>query len=237
MRCIAIDDEPLALIQLEGYIRRTPFLELAGSCSNALHAVSRIEELRPDLVLVDIQMPDMNGLDLVRSLSFRPMLIFTTAYSEYALEGFRADALDYLLKPFSHAEFMHAAEKAFRQFRLMKLEKQNRNNGPGQIIVKSEYKLIQLNLAAITHVESRSEYLRIYSENLHPIMTLGSMKSILNRLPGDAFMRVHRSYIINLDKITSVGRNQVILNNQFRIPVGDQYKKAFKSYLNLRLHK
>jgi two-component system LytT family response regulator len=232
MNCIAIDDEPLALTQLTGYIEKTPFLQLAAACHSALDSLPILTRERIDLLFIDIQMPDINGLDFVRSLRRKPLLIFVTAYSEYALDGFRVDAFDYLLKPIGYPDFLYSAEKAYRQYRLSSEHESGVENTPERFFVKSEYKTVPIDIQSITHIESRSEYLRIYSDAAPAVMTLGNMKSIEDKLPPDRFMRVHRSYIVNLRKITTVERGHLLLNGKIRIPVGEQYKEAFRSYLS-----
>jgi two-component system LytT family response regulator len=236
MRCIAIDDEPLALAQLTAYIAKTPFLQLTAACTNALEVVQLLVEKDVDLLFVDINMPDMNGLDLVRSLPYKPLLIFTTAYAEYALDGFRVDALDYLLKPIGYPAFAHSAEKAFRQYNLLSAQAEAKaGNASESLFVKSGYKMVQINPSTITHIESRSEYLRIYTLTAPPVMTLGSLKSIEEKLPTSLFMRIHRSYIINLQKIVSIERSFVILQGAIRVSIGEQYKESFRAYLSRRL--
>jgi two-component system LytT family response regulator len=226
MRCIAIDDEPPALAQLTDYIAKTPFLCLAAACHSAVDSIPLLTEGKIDLLFIDIQMPDINGLDFVRSLHRKPPVIFVTAYSEYALDGFRVDAFDYLLKPIGYPDFLHAAEKAYRRHKLCTPE-----SAPDYFFVKSEYKTIPIEIQSITHIESRSEYLRIYTETTPPIMTLGNMKSIEERLPSGRFMRVHRSWIVHLQKITFVERNHILIQHKARIPVGEQYREAFRNYL------
>jgi two-component system LytT family response regulator len=232
MQCIAIDDEPLALAQIKDYITKTPFLRLAAAYVSAIDSIPVLAEDAIDLLFVDINMPDMNGLDFVRSIRHKPLVIFTTAHSEYALDGFRVDAFDYLLKPVGYPDFLRSAEKAFRQYNLLK----KGNEAPPdteseRFFVKSEYKLVPVEIAAISYIESRSEYLRIYCENSPPIMTLGNMKSIEDKLPSDRFMRIHRSYIINLQKITTVERSHILLSGNIRIPIGEQYKDVFRDYI------
>jgi two-component system LytT family response regulator len=232
MRCIAIDDEPLALAQLTGYIKKTPFLELAAAFPSAVDALTYLADGAIDLLFVDINMPDMNGLDLVRSLSCKPLIIFTTAYSQYAIDGFRLDAFDYLLKPFGYPDFICSAEKAYRQYNLLQKEHLTPGaDGQERFFVKSEYKLMPVEISGITHIESRSEYLRIYTETTSPVMTLSNMKSMEERLPAGRFMRVHRSYIVNLQKITAVERSHLFLNGAIQLPIGEQYKEAFRNYL------
>ncbi len=229
MRCIAIDDEPLALSQITGYVTKTPFLELVAACPGAFAAKALLDEQKIDLLFVDINMPDLNGLDFVRSLQPCPLVIFTTAYSEYAIDGFKVDALDYLLKPISYPDFLRAAEKAQRQYTL--LNAVERDATPAELFVHSEYKIRCIPMDDIIYIESRGEYLRIYTESGVPVMTLGSLKAMEKRLPPVKFMRVHRSYIINLQKITVVERRHVKLTSGTLIPVGEQHWGCFKLFL------
>lgn len=226
MRCVAIDDEPLALKQITGYIERTPFLELAAAYAGAVEAVGRLGGSEFDLLFVDIDMPGLNGLDFVRSMPCRPMVIFTTAYSEYAIDGFRLDATDYLLKPIGYPDFLRAAEKAYRRFRIAPAAE-----SPERIFVKSEYKTVPVTIASISHIESMGEYIRIYAHGEKPVTTLGSIRSMAEKLPSGSFMRVHRSYLVNLRSIAAVERGVIITADGTRVPVGDQYKDAFRDYL------
>ncbi len=229
IRCIAIDDEPLALSQITGYIEKTSFLELGASCHNALQAMDILTKGGIDLIFVDINMPDLSGMDLVKSLTQKPLVVFTTAYSEYALEGFRVDALDYLLKPISYADFFKSATKALRSFEVMT----GKENGAESqhLFVKTDYKMVQIDINTITHIESQNEYIRIFFENEKPIMTLLSMKSIGERLPADRFMRVHRSYLVNLKKIAIVTKSSVMIGKH-HIPIGNQYKENIHAYID-----
>jgi len=178
--CIAIDDEPLALKQIAKYIDRTPYLVLMEQFESALQAISFLQENEIDLMFVDINMPDLSGMDFVKSLNNPPKVIFTTAYSEYALEGFRVDAIDYLLKPIGYSDFLRAANKA--KERIIPKVSANTKIESNQkfLFIKSEYKVLRINLADIKYIESMSEYLRIHIENQHPIMTLMSMKKWKN---------------------------------------------------------
>lgn len=235
IKCIAIDDEPLALKQVAAYIKNLPFLELEAQCSGAFEALEVLEQQPIDLMFVDINMPDLNGLEFVKSLTQKPLLIFTTAYSEYALEGFKVDALDYLLKPFSFVEFSKAATKARAQFELM----QNLQKAPEKLesnddflFIKSEYKLLRINLSDILYIEGMKEYVRIHLTGQKPVMTLLSMKSLEAKLPIAKFMRVHRSYIVNLEKVTTVERFCIVYGDKTRIPVSDNYKEKFQEFLD-----
>lgn len=238
LRCLAIDDEPLALAQITGYIKKVPFLELVDSCRDAFSALNVLSKTNIDLIFVDINMPDLNGLDFVKSLTTRPIVIFTTAYSEYAIDGFRVDALDYLLKPFSYKDFLKSANKALQQYEMQAISKE----GPGRIsantgeeeflFVKADYKIIKIKISEIKYIESQSEYVKIYQLNEKPIMTLLSLKSIEERLPSNSFMRVHRSYIVNLSLVKEVSRAGIVFETKAIVPVGEQYKEKFNEYIN-----
>ncbi|HEY9115069.1 MAG TPA: LytTR family DNA-binding domain-containing protein [Bacteroidales bacterium] len=229
--CIAIDDEPLALRQIAGYIEKTPFLELAATFESALEALNFLNNNRIDLMFVDIQMPDLSGMDLVKSLDEKPEIIFTTAFSEYAVEGFKVDALDYLLKPLDYASFLKAANKAQSHFERMKIGSEELNTNANHLFIKSDYKIIRLELDKILYIEGMREYVRIHLENAKPVMTLISMKKIEQKLPSSHFMRVHRSFIVNLDKITTIEKSRIIFDKEY-IPVSEQYKEAFQKFID-----
>ena len=230
--CIAIDDEPLALKQIAKYIDKTPFLAMMEKFESALQAISYLQENDVDLMFVDINMPDLNGMDFVKSLNNPPKVIFTTAYSEYALEGFRVDAIDYLLKPIGYSDFLKAAEKAKERISPKVTANTQIESNEKFLFIKSEYKVLRINLSDIKYIESKSEYLRIYVENQQPIMTLMSMKKMEKFLPENSFMRIHRSFIVNLNKITTVERNRIIFDKDVYIPVSEQYKPKFQKYLS-----
>ncbi|WP_372773769.1 LytR/AlgR family response regulator transcription factor [Mangrovibacterium sp.] len=235
IRCIAIDDEPLALMQVVSYISKLPYLELVAQCSNAIEALEVINQQPVDLMFVDINMPDLNGLEFVKSLTQKPLLVFTTAYGEYALEGFKVDALDYLLKPFSFADFSKAAGKAKIQFEFMNQAQQKQSttdDSNNYLFIKSEYKLLRVNIDDILYIEGMKEYVRIHLNDQKPVMTLLSMKSLEARLPETKFMRVHRSYIVNLEKVTAVERLTIIFGDKVRIPVSDNCKEKFQHFLD-----
>jgi DNA-binding LytR/AlgR family response regulator len=232
IRCLAIDDEPLALKQIRTYIQKTPFLELVSVCNNAFDAMKFLQEGNINLMFVDINMPDLSGMDFVKSLPERPFIIFTTAYSEYAVEGFRVDAVDYLLKPFGYTDFLKAANKVRNLVELADHKTDPAKSVPDHLFVKSEYKLIRIELSQIKYIESMHEYIRIHFVNDKPIMTLMSMKSIEELLPPDRFMRVHRSFIVSKDKVKVIERNRIIFENSVYIPVSDQYRDKFQEFLN-----
>lgn len=231
--CIIVDDEPLALSLIEGYVLKTPFLMLKGKCFNAIEALTLAGTENIDLFFLDIQMPELNGIEFSRLLPEKSKIIFTTAFSNYAIEGFRVNALDYLLKPFNYEEFLTAAIKARNWFDL-KENQRNPESGDNSdfIFVKSEYKQIKINLNDVLYFEGLKDYIKIWILNQEkPVLTLMSLKSLEEKLPSGKFMRVHRSYIIALDKIQSIERGQVIINN-LRITVAEQYKNPFHQFIS-----
>ena len=231
INCIAIDDEPLALKQITSYIEKTPFLILQNSFESAIDALSFLQENNVELMFVDINMPDLNGMDFVKSLENPPKIIFTTAYSEYALEGFKVDALDYLLKPIDYAAFLKASNKAKSWFDLQSSKPEQINSNDDFLFIKSEYKILRVKLNDIKYIEGMREYVRIHLTNEKPIMTLLSMKAVEQQLPSANFMRVHRSYIVNLKMITTIERNRIVFDKVY-IPVSEQHKEAFQQFIN-----
>lgn len=229
IRCLAIDDEPLALQQIAAYINKVPFLELAAQCHSALEARQFLSDERVDAIFCDINMPDLNGMDFVKSLTAPPLVVFTTAYSEYAIEGFKVNAVDYLLKPFGMQEFMRAANRLQERLSVPASAPAETDD---TLFLKTDYRIVKVNIPDIRYVEAMSEYLKVWIEGeAKPIITLLSMKKMEERLP-DNFMRVHRSYIINLDKIQEVNKNRVIMDADTYLPIGDLYKDAFQAYLD-----
>lgn len=229
IRCLAIDDEPLALQQIAAYINKVPFLELAAQCQSALEARQFLSDERVDAIFCDINMPDLNGMDFVKSLTAPPLVVFTTAYSEYAIEGFKVNAVDYLLKPFGMQEFMRAANRLQERLSVPASAPAETDD---TLFLKTDYRIVKVNIPDIRYVEAMSEYLKVWIEGeAKPIITLLSMKKMEERLP-DNFMRIHRSYIINLDKIQEVNKNRVIMDADTYLPIGDLYKEAFQAYLD-----
>ena len=234
IKCLAIDDEPLALEQLANYIKKIPFLELVARCQSALDAREIMECEVIDAIFCDINMPDLNGMDFVKSLAVPPMVVFTTAYSEYAVEGFKVDAVDYLLKPFGLADFQRAANKVKVRYDLMNTAVVSTVDEDNAIFLKTEYKVVRLSISDIRYVEGMSEYLKIHVEGQpKPLIVLLSMKKMEERLP-NSFMRIHRSYIINLKKIQEVNKNRVIMDRDTWLPIGDNYKEQFQDYINTK---
>ena len=232
LKTIAIDDEPLALRLVSDYIGKTPFLELTGEFDNPLDAIDFLSTQSVDLIFVDIQMPDLTGIEFIRSLEAAPKIVFTTAYEKYALEGFKLNALDYLLKPFSYEEFLKAAQKA------RKLSEMEVNSIPSIeannqfLFLKSEYKIRRINFNDILYIEGLKDYIKVYTTGEDkPVLSLNSMKSLEQKLPENKFMRVHRSFIVNLDRIDTIERSRIIFGKTY-IPVSDQYRDKFQEYLD-----
>lgn len=232
IKCLSIDDEPLALQQIGAYIEKTPFLETVALCQSAFEALKYLSDNEVDLMFVDINMPDLNGMDFVKSLTQKPKIVFTTAYSEYAMEGFQVDAIDYILKPISYAIFLKAANKAKIWFELNRKQTETIQTTVDCIFVKSEYKLIRIHLSEIKYIESSNEYIQIHLINDAPITTLIRLKTIEEQLPKDKFMRVHRSFIVNLDKVKVIERNRIIFDHNIFIPVGDLYRDSFQAFID-----
>ena len=234
IKCLAIDDEPLALEQLANYIKKIPFLELVARCQSALDAREIMDCEVIDAIFCDINMPDLNGMDFVKSLAVPPMVVFTTAYSEYAVEGFKVDAVDYLLKPFGLADFQRAANKVKARYDLINTAVVSTVDEDNAIFLKTEYKVVRLSISDIRYVEGMSEYLKIHVEGQpKPLIVLLSMKKMEERLPR-FFMRIHRSYIINLKKIQEVNKNRVIMDKDTGLPIGENYKEQFQDYINTK---
>lgn len=239
LKCIAIDDEPLALRQLKSYIEKIPYLELTATCNNALEAQQLLASQHVDLIFVDINMPDLSGVEFVRSLVDRPMVIFTTAYSEYAVEGFKLDAVDYLLKPFSFADFSRSAGKANSLYELRHNQRAGEPEATPEalpkdkeyISVKADYKVSLVKISNIVYLESEGEYVRMHLNDGTTITTLFRLKNMEAALPSDMFMRVHRSYIVNLRCIKGYVRGRVFLSDTEYVPIGENYKESFQHYI------
>jgi two-component system, LytTR family, response regulator LytT len=238
IKCIAVDDEPLALALVCKFIGQTSFLDLVGKFENAIEALGFVNLHEVDLIFLDIQMPDLSGMELARVLDYKsaakkPKIIFTTAYNQFAIEGYKVNAMDYLLKPFGYEDFLKAATKAFQHFN----QESNQSIAPAPkfeeyIFLKVEYQLVKVMLNEITHVEAYKDYVKVFLVNKpYPILSLTSMKNMEDMLPKDKFMRIHRSFIIALDHIESTSRNIVTIGNK-QINVSDNYKEAFMNFLS-----
>jgi DNA-binding LytR/AlgR family response regulator len=248
---MAIDDEPLALQQIVTYINKVPFLELTAQCQSALEARQFLEQDTVDAIFCDINMPDLNGMDFIKSLVTPPMVVFTTAYAEYAVEGFKVNAVDYLLKPFGLQDFQRAANRLKDRLSPKLGDDRGLNKGnissssdpqppnlggleDDTIFLKTEYRIVKVSISDICYIEGMSEYLKVHVEGeSKPIITLLSMKKIEERLP-DYFMRIHRSYIVNLKRIQEVNKNRIIMDKETYLPIGDMYKDTFQQYLDTK---
>lgn len=232
--CLIVDDEPLAIQLLTRYVAQTPFLQCEAKCSSAIEAKEILNTAKIDLIFMDIQMPELNGIEFSRTLSKDIKIIFTTAFDNYALEGFKVNALDYLLKPFNYEEFLIAANKAREWYEMIQLKKNSATEEAANFIfVKSEYKQVKIDLNEVLYFEGLKDYVKIWLKGIvKPILTIMSLKSLENQLPVAKFMRVHRSFIIALDKIQLVERGQVIMQNSVHVKIADQYKEKFQSFIS-----
>lgn len=230
LKCAIVDDEPLALNLLESYISKTPFLELVGKYSSAVQAMDDLPDKHVDLLFLDIQMPELNGLEFSKMVDTHTRIVFTTAFDQYAIDGYKVNALDYLLKPISYIDFLQAANKAVQWFELLQQPREEIE----RIFVKSDYKLVQVELKNILYIEGLKDYIKIYEEDVpKPILSLMSMKSMEELLPSSRFMRVHRSYIVQKDKIRIIDRGRIVFGKNY-IPISDSYKQAFQDFLDKR---
>lgn len=226
IRCLAIDDEPMALKKLENYIGKTPFLELAGCCDSPFEAMQRMSEEPADAVFIDINMPDLNGLEFIASLSRPPMTVFTTAYAEYAVESYRLSAVDYLLKPFDFADFQRAADKLLQRFKSSQPSAQDADC----LLVKDGYKYVNIRIADILYAGAMGDYVRIYLAEGKPVTASISLRQLKERLP-EHFFQIHRSYIVNMNLIREVERSCIVVDKEVRLSVGENYRKDFQDYL------
>lgn len=240
LNCIAVDDEPLALGLVCKFIEQTPFLNLVGQYPSAVEALKAIHSKKIDLIYLDIQMPDLNGIELARVIGKgpdTPRIIFTTAFEQFSLEGYKVDALDYLLKPFNYEEFLRTATKAHSYFELINrpapapamIESENADDQ--YLFLKVEYQWLRIALDDILYIEGLKDYVKVHLKNEEKgVLSLTSLKDLEEKLPSRRFMRVHRSFIVALDKITSMTRNSLQIGKR-NITVGDQYKNAFNQFV------
>lgn len=240
LRTLIIDDEPIALEKLRKYASKVPFIELAGECRSGIEAIGIISKEAIDVVFTDINMPDMSGLDFISSLTNPPLVVFITAYAEYAVESYKLSAVDYLLKPYGFADFQRAANKVLDQYLLRsgsgsgitaKNEPSPKENGENSIFIKVDYRYVRVNLADIRYIKGYGEYLQIYTvSNPAPLLTLSSFNSIKEKLPAN-FLQVHRSFVVNMNCVESINKNRIIMDADTYIPVGESYKDTFQAYL------
>lgn len=234
LRCAIIDDEPLALGLLESYVKKTPVLTLCGTYSSAVQAMESLPENPVDLLFLDIQMPELNGLEFSRMVSNDTRIVFTTAFNQYAIDGYRVNALDYLLKPISYADFMEAVNKAVCWFELQqKVDSTPPAENVGKYIyVKSDYKLVQIELDKILYIEGLKDYIKIHIEGTgKPVLSLISMRAMEEKLPASQFIRVHRSFIVQKQKIKIIDKGRIIFGKDY-VPISDSYKQELQNYVN-----
>ena len=227
LKCVAIDDEPLALELIKNYVARFTELEMLQTFEDAISAAEFIRSTPVDILFVDINMPDITGLDLVRSLEEKPIIIFTTAHKKFAIDGFELDAIDYLLKPISFERFTKAVAKALEYARY---KNKTSNEETESLFVYSEYRLIKIRLNEIEYIESLEDYIRIHLVNAKPVLTLIPLKKVLEKLPAEKFRRIHRSYIVAIDKVNSVLNRKVRLHSSTELPVSDSYTSFIKDW-------
>lgn len=238
LSCALVDDEPLALSLLESYAAQTPFLEMRGAYANAIEAMEGLKANPVDLLFLDIQMPGLSGLDFSKMLPPDTRIVFTTAFSQYAVDGYRVNALDYLLKPVSYADFLSAARRAEEWFRLKRGEGTAAAVAPAgdadSFFVKSDYKLVRIRFSEILYIEGLKDYVKIYLENAQrPLLSLMSMHAVEEALPPARFYRIHRSFIVNMEKVSVVERGQIVFGDK-RLPVSDSYKERVTEYVTRR---
>lgn len=242
LTCAIIDDEPLAISLLESYVNKTPFLELSGKYNSAVNALPILSKEPVDLLLLDIQMPELNGMEFSRILKADTRIIFTTAFSQYALDSYKVNALDYLLKPISYPDFLKSANKALQWYGLLRnstaeppvAPPAQEKNEIESIFVKTEYKLMQIELRKIQYIEGLKDYVKIFVEGEpHPILSLVSMKTMEDMLPANRFIRVHRSFIVQPEKIKVIERGRIVFGKEY-IPISDNYKQKFMEFLAQR---
>ena len=228
IRCIAIDDEPMALEKLKAYIGKIPFLKLVALCESPFEAMPLLAEQQADAMFIDINMPDLNGMDFIASLPVPPLIVFTTAYAEYAVSSYQFSAVDYLLKPFDFATFQRAVNKLYKQF----ASAGNIETGDDDTIyVKVDYRYVNIRIADIVYVKGMSEYVRLFIAGGKPLTAYISMKQLKERLPS-YFLQVHRSYIVNMRRVREIERMRIVVDEETRIPVSENYKKEFLDYLD-----
>jgi len=224
LKCIAIDDEDLALELLEDNIGKVPYLQLVAKCSNAFEALKILQEQQVDLIFLDIQMPGLTGLQFIQSLPSKPMTILITAYEKYALQGFNLDVTDYLVKPVSFDRFLKACNKAWELHELKTAKTKDPGNNPGYFFVNVDYKLLKIVTADIVWVEGLKDYIKIHlKSSQRPVVTRMSMKAMEEELPAAGFIRIHKSYIVSVDSITAVMKNSVFIGD-LELPVGENYR-------------
>lgn len=233
MNCLAIDDEPLALNIIEDYANKIPYLNLIEKCSNAFDALNLMQQHKIDLIFLDIEMPHLSGIDFLQSIEKRPYIIFTTAYPDYAVQGFELNATDYLLKPIEFNRFLKAVNKVYELYNLHREDTvsvaqaphREISSAPDYLLIKVEYATVKVEFNSILYIEGLKDYVKIHAGS-KPLLTKSTMKNIEEKLPSNMFTRVHKSFVVNLSQIESIENNRILINGR-RIPIGSQYKNSF----------
>lgn len=238
LTCAIVDDEPLARALLESYVRKTPFLTLRGQFESASSALHELISDPVDVVFLDIQMPDLNGIQFCHMIPTVTRVIFTTAFSEYAVDGFRVNALDYLKKPINYSEFLESVNKALVWFNQTATVDQpntlTENNGSSQggfIYVKSGYRLVQISLDKLLYAEGVKDYVKIFIEDGEPVMSIMSLKNLEEKLPAPRFKRIHRSFLVQMNKVNSISKSVLTIGST-ELPIGESYKEELQRYVN-----
>ena len=233
IKTLIIDDEPISLEKLKSYVSKVPFLELTGECESAMDAIKILSETQVDAIFTDINMPDLNGLEFVSSLSNPPIVVFITAYAQYAVESYKLAAVDYLLKPYGFADFQRSANKVLEFYNSRHGGKPAETPSNDSIFVKVDYRFLRIALSEITYIKGYGEYLQIFlSSTPTPVLTLSSFAGIMERL-NEHFIQVHRSYIVNMNQIHHIERARIVVAPDTYIPIGDSYKTKLFQYLQL----
>lgn len=236
--CAIIDDEPLAVKLLESYVEKTPFLEHCGSYSSAVEALYTLQTQRVDLLFLDIQMPELNGLDFAKVLGGETRIVFTTAFSQYALDSYKVNAVDYLLKPISYTDFLNAARKVLDEFEkthAAQMGNIQQSEQADSFFIKSDYKLLRIRYDDILYIEGLKDYVKIYLESSkRPVLSLTAMRTVENFLPASTFLRIHRSFIVNMSKVPMMERGQIVFGEKY-LPISDSYKDKVQEYINKHL--
>lgn len=233
MNCLAIDDEPLALNIIEDYANKVPYLNLIDKCTNAFDALNIMQQQKIDLIFLDIEMPHLSGIDFLQSIEKRPYIIFTTAYPDYAVQGFELNAADYLLKPIEFNRFLKAVNKVYGLYNLQREDavsvapapRRENTKTPDYLLIKVEYATVKVEFNSIFYIEGLKDYVKIHTAN-KPLLTKSTMKNLEEKLPSNMFTRVHKSFVVNLSQIESIENNRILINGR-RIPIGSQYKNSF----------
>lgn len=229
IRCIVVDDEPVALLKMQRYARQIPYLEVVAACDSPLEAMRVMQDNEVDAIFTDINMVGMNGLHFVSALERCPLVVFVTAYHEYAVESYKVGAVDYIMKPYGMEEFKRAAERVRMQYELMMTQQAAQREDA--LFVRADYKWVRIKTEEICYIQGLSDYLRIaLTDAPKPLVTYATFAHIMSCLP-QHFVQVHRSWIVNMERVCEIGRNRIVMDHDMCIPIGDKYRESLKRYL------